>query len=419
VRAVTVGAISVGIVGLGRATQMMLPALGACPGVRVVAGADPRLQARETFENVFGGMAYADADGLCADPRVQAVIVATPPRFHCDIAVTAARAGKHVLVEKPMATSVAECDEMIDAAERNGVHLVVGHSLAYSPAVRAIAQAVGTGEFGPLGSILSCFYTDYLYRPRAPEELQPGIGSGVFLNQLPHVIDCLRLIAGGVIESVAAASAWVWDESRPVPGAASAFLRLRDGASATLVYSGYDRFDSREWTYGLDEMGRSTPLRHGVSSRARSNTAGRADEAGLLDSVRFGGPEWSGASEEERQPQPGALLVSCRDADLRPSPDGVTVYSAQGLVQRPIRQIVSPAGRVEVLEELYRAVADDEASVFDGHWGKATVEACLAIQQSATQGGPVELRHQRAVPVPTQSPVHYLTDDVQMYGGKA
>lgn len=97
----TGGTINLGVIGLGRGLMLALPALIAHPSIRLVAAADPRPDARERFAAEFGARAYADWAELLADPAIDAVYIAAPHQFHAEQAVAAARAGKHVLVEKP------------------------------------------------------------------------------------------------------------------------------------------------------------------------------------------------------------------------------------------------------------------------------------------------------------------------------
>src|SRR5215470_1017996 len=99
----------VGVVGLGRGFVLMAPTFRADRRFGLVAAADPRPEARARFADEFGGRAYADADALCADPDVDVVYVASPHEHHAQQAIGAARAGKHVLVEKPMALDLADC----------------------------------------------------------------------------------------------------------------------------------------------------------------------------------------------------------------------------------------------------------------------------------------------------------------------
>src|SRR5262245_62817900 len=100
--------LKVGVIGLGRGFVLTAPTFRADPRWRLVAAADPRAEARARFAGEFGGRAYAEAVELCADRHVDVVYVASPHEHHAAHAIAAARAGKHLLVEKPMALDVAE-----------------------------------------------------------------------------------------------------------------------------------------------------------------------------------------------------------------------------------------------------------------------------------------------------------------------
>src|SRR5204862_4377949 len=133
---------------------------GADPRVELAAAADPRAEARERFIADFGGRAHDSVDALCADPGVDAIYVASPHQYHAEHVVAAASHGKHVLVEKPMAVSLEECDRRIEAAARHAVAIVVGPSHSFdAPIVRAKAIADG-GILGRLRMITSVTFTD-------------------------------------------------------------------------------------------------------------------------------------------------------------------------------------------------------------------------------------------------------------------
>jgi phthalate 4,5-cis-dihydrodiol dehydrogenase len=123
--------LQLGVIGLGRAFTIMLPTFSKHPLIRLTAAYDPRADARACFVADFHAVAYQTAEELCADPSVQAVYVASPHQFHLEHVILAAKYRKHVLVEKPMALSVADCHAMIEVAKRSGIHLLVGHSHSY------------------------------------------------------------------------------------------------------------------------------------------------------------------------------------------------------------------------------------------------------------------------------------------------
>ena len=110
-----------GVAGLGRAFTLMIPTFVGDPRVELVAAADPREKARARFAADFGANVYASVEGLCDDPAVEAIYVATPHQLHAEHVSSAAARKKHVLVEKPMALTIEQCRQMIEAA-RAGEH---------------------------------------------------------------------------------------------------------------------------------------------------------------------------------------------------------------------------------------------------------------------------------------------------------
>src|SRR5690625_7672522 len=100
--------IALGVIGLGRAFTLMLPTFMQDQRIRLVAGTDPRASARQLLQDEFGARAHNSAEALCSDPEVELVYIASPHQYHMQHIRLAIAAGKHVLVEKPMAISLAE-----------------------------------------------------------------------------------------------------------------------------------------------------------------------------------------------------------------------------------------------------------------------------------------------------------------------
>jgi len=148
---------------------------------------------------------------MCEEAGIDAVYVATPNPLHAEHAIIAARSGKHVIVEKPMAMSLTECDAMNEAAEKNGVKLLCGHTHSFDPPIRKMREIVKSGELGKLSMINSWNYNEFMYRPRMRHEL--AMSRGVVLNQGPHHVDIVRLIGGGLVRSVRAMTG-IWDKAR-------------------------------------------------------------------------------------------------------------------------------------------------------------------------------------------------------------
>lgn len=392
-----------GVAGLGRAFSLMLPTLALDERIEIVAGADPRAEARERFEQDFAGRAYATVAQMCADPRVEVVYVSTPHQYHEENVAAAAAAGKHILCEKPMALSVEECRRMIDAAKAANVHLVVGHSHSFDGPIRRAREIVESGVYGDVRMMSAMDYTDFLYRPRRAEELDTSKGGGVIYNQAPHQVDNVRFIGGGLVKTVRA-FAGAWDEARRTEGAYTALLTFESGAAASITYSGYAHFDSDELVEWVAESGLpKNPDNYGATRRALAGVSGDAEYALKWD-VNYGGARYSGFDARKAQAPSGRLhqnfgllVASCDRADLRPTSRGVMIYDDR---ERRLDEVpVRPVPRQEVMDELYRAVTEGVAPVHDGTWGLATMEVCFAILQSAREGREVTVSNQ--VPVPT------------------
>ena len=108
---------------------------------------------------------YHDAQGLIDSPDIDAVYIATPVSLHASQTIAAAQHGKHVLVEKPMAVSVQQCDDMINACRRAGVNLGVAYYRAFYPVVERIRSLVESGEIGEVLSISATTSSAFRLRP--------------------------------------------------------------------------------------------------------------------------------------------------------------------------------------------------------------------------------------------------------------
>jgi phthalate 4,5-cis-dihydrodiol dehydrogenase len=378
----------------------MLPSLTSFSQARITAAADPRPEARATFTAEFGGRAYEQAEELCRSAEVDAVYIASPHQFHRDQVVAAAAAGKHILVEKPMALSLASCDEMIAAVERAGVKMVVGHTHSFDPPIVKMREIIRSGELGPLAMVNMWLYGNFLYRPRRPEELSTELGGGIIFNQLPHQVEIARLLGGGMVKSVRS-MAWALDPARPTEGSHVTFLQFEDGSAASMVYSGYDFFDSDEFHFWVAESGAEKPPGRHSSARAALRKFGDADaEAAQKAANAYGGPAGTGADTppaRHHHQHFGVVIASCAHGDLRPSADGVLVYGREGVRELPLPVAPAFPDKTGVLKELYDAILHDRVPLHDGRWGKATMEVAEAVLTSARDRREIFLKHQ--VPV--------------------
>ena len=140
--------LGVGVIGLGEIGQFHLAGFDGADGARVVAVADLDPDLRLSSADPRGASAYANYKDLLADSSVDLVSVCLPHSLHRDVALSAIAAGKHVLVEKPLAMDVGECDEIIDAAASSGLVVGVQHNQLFYPAHRRARELIETGELG-------------------------------------------------------------------------------------------------------------------------------------------------------------------------------------------------------------------------------------------------------------------------------
>jgi phthalate 4,5-cis-dihydrodiol dehydrogenase len=323
--------IHIGLVGVGTGARQLLPALTQHPNVRLTAAADVRDGPLEELRTNFGIDTFTSMAAMCQSDRVDAVWVATPNHLHAEHAITAAEHNKHVIVSKPMAVTLAEADAMIAAADAHGVVLLAGHTQSMAPTIRRMAEIVRSGEVGRLGMLHTWHFTDWMYRPRQPDEFDAARGGGPVFRQASHQVDILRTIAGRRLRSVRAATLNL-DTSREVPGAYTVYLEFEDGTPATIVYSGYGHF--------------------GLAPRAKPTSLGMF----------------------------GMTTVVCERGDMSESPEGILIHTRDGT--REISIADEPRGTAE-LDELYASVTNNQPVQHDGHWGLATLEVCLAIHASS------------------------------------
>ncbi len=375
----------IGVLGLSRGFVLMRPTFLADPRCRLVAAMDPRPEARAAFEAEFAASSHETAEELCRNPDVEIVYVASPHERHAEQAILAARHGKHVLVEKPMALTLAACAGMCAAAQAAGVALIVGPSHSYDAPVAQAAELIAGGTYGALRMITALNFTDFLYRPRRPEELDTALGGGVVFSQAAHQVDVVRRLAGAPARSVRA-QAGAWDPARRTEGAYQAFVTFENGATATLSYSGYGRYDSDALMGWIGEGGdRKDPTGYGA---ARGRLSG-ADEDELKRSRAYGPGLPSGAPGPQAHEHFGFVLASCERGDLRPTATGIEVYAQDG--RRRIKLPAPLTSRGGVIDELWRAVVEGAAPLHDGAWGAANLAACLAILRSSAAGREVLL----------------------------
>jgi phthalate 4,5-cis-dihydrodiol dehydrogenase len=402
----------IGIAGLGFGSTEFLPSLERMPQVQIVAGADIRPQALQAFQKRYpGSRTYDSVAALCADPDVEAVWIATPNQFHGEHALLAAQHGKHSVVRKPLATTMEECQRVVDVAEKNGAKILGGGQTQGTNAlIQEIRRMIVNDDLGPLRAINLWAFTGWMLRPRMAQEVDDDLGGGIVWRQAPHQLETVRWLGGGMVRSVRAITGR-WRPERPRgTGYFTALLEFEDGTPATIVYNAYGYFDSVELVkWGTDK---------GIEERARSRKqllSGEMDEETLKEATRFGGlvpgddePKipWEAGRAVVSSGGPwlpgnqGVFIVSLDRGDVRAAPNGLYVHDDSGLREVPIasKRGEGMAFMDEEAMELYNAVRQGKPMLHDARWGMATAEVQRAILESAKQRKEIMLQHQ--VPVP-------------------
>jgi len=196
------------VVGCGRAARRLhLPAIRAA-GAEATAFASRTRTSAERARDEWGSGVVVDAwEDAVARDDVDAVAIATPNRLHRDVAIAAMQAGKHVLVDKPMATTVKECDDMLDASVANDVVLVPFQNTRFAPAFVAAHDAVVDGRIGHVTGVRAAFGHGGPHG-WAPDAVwffdRAESGGGCLIDLGVHLVDLVRYVTGHEIVEVAA-----------------------------------------------------------------------------------------------------------------------------------------------------------------------------------------------------------------------
>ncbi|HLZ67008.1 MAG TPA: Gfo/Idh/MocA family oxidoreductase [Aliidongia sp.] len=385
------GRVRLGAAGLGTAGRAFLPAIAGHSGFELVAVADPSDEARAEVAGTLGVTGYRTLQELLAHPALDAVYVGTPTDMHPTHVAQAFAARKHVLVEKPMAVSITQAQAMIDGAAEAGTVLLVGHSHSYDLPIRRMRELIAGGSLGRVRMVNTWNFTDWIYRPRRPDELDIHQGGGVTYRQGSHQFDIIRLLGGGMVRSVRAKT-FDWDPARSSIGAHTVYLEFEDGAAATAVYNGYGSFASAELCFDVTEWGFHEPPES--RKRPRRPRAGSTPEDELA--AKRARSKNAIPAAAPNQPFFGLTLVSCERGDIRQSPQGLFTYTEQGRTEIELPRDRTP--RDLVMAEFFDAITGKAPALHDGRWGLANLEVCTAAIESSASGREVYLKHQ--VPVP-------------------
>ncbi|MEQ9411510.1 MAG: Gfo/Idh/MocA family oxidoreductase [Fuerstiella sp.] len=192
-----------GIVGTGMISHFHAKAIAEIHNAAVVACFDTVKERAESFAGEYGCKAYTDLDAMLADPDVHIVNVCTPSGAHRDLAVAAANAGKHVVVEKPLEITLARCDDIINACQKNNVRLCAIFPSRFSQVNLELKKAIDDGRFGKLtlgDTYVKWWRTQEYYDSGGWRGTWEMDGGGAYMNQAIHQVDLLYWLMGDVVE---------------------------------------------------------------------------------------------------------------------------------------------------------------------------------------------------------------------------
>src|SRR5262245_11885134 len=336
-----------GIITTGMHADLKLaPALNAAPDTELVAVYSRDQGRAETFAQKHGAKAaYSDLLALLRDTRVEAVFIASPNALHASQTLTAARAGKHVLVEKPMATTLEDAAAMVRACRDAGVKLGVGYHLRQHPGHRETQRLIGQGALGLVA--LAQGQWGFGVRGQGAPPPRSGLrqwwdnpeligGASTMMGTGVHVIDLLRFVLGQEVTEVAALTDGQTAQ-QPLEQLVTMALRFDQGTLGTMC-CGRRLPDSRNDLTVYGNLGR-------ITARA--------------------------ALWEMRQ---GALEVVSE-----------TVHNSEVYPLQPL------ANFIDELVDFHTAIRDNREPAATGLDGLRVVQVTLAMIESATYGRTVKI----------------------------
>ncbi len=339
--------IGLGVIGCGNiAYWSHLRIAKRVKGATLVAASDPDPAARARAAGLTGITPHANTDDLLARDDVDAVIISGPTNLHADLALAACSAGKHVYVEKPLATSTLDGTRVVEAAKLAGVTVMLGFNRRFHPAFQQARDTIRSGRLGRILAVQSTFC-----EPSAPETMpqwkrKRETGGGALLDLASHHIDLTRWFLGDEVSSVNASLS----SEQSDQDSSRLELQMRGGTQV----QGWFSFRSAlsDWFEFAGERGTMRVDRHspGISLRV---------------------PRRMGYGVRSRLIAPSAAVIDWR-------------------VKRIVRPSAEPSyrGALTAFVGVLRGETRDVPGLDDGMRALAVVEAA---EKSATRGTPVKL----------------------------
>ena len=270
-------------------------------GAKLVACCDLAEDRAKKFAEEVGCTPYSDLKKMLADPEVDVVTVGTPSGAHMEPAVAAAKAGKHVIVEKPLEVTLKRCDKIIDACEKAGVKLGTIFPSRFHDSSVLMRKAIDQGRFGRItlgDAYVKWFRTQEYYDSGAWRGTWKLDGGGALMNQAVHTVDLLSWLMGPV-EEIQAQTATLAHKRIEVEDVATATLKFKSGAlgvieATTAAYPGYlkrieihgsegtavlEEEDIKAWDFAKKKA--SDKAIHKAMQSSKSTGGGAADPAAI------------------------------------------------------------------------------------------------------------------------------------------
>jgi predicted dehydrogenase len=337
-------AIGFGIVGCGMIAKFHSKAIADIRNAKLVACFDTFPQAADRLAADVGCKPYHDLDAMLADPDVHVVTVCTPSGAHLEPAVAAARAGKHVIVEKPLEITLKRCDAIIDACAKAGVTLGTIFPSRFHESSQLLKRAVDQGRFGRLtlgDAYVKWYRTQQYYDSGAWRGTWQLDGGGALMNQAIHSVDLLLWLMGPVAEVTAQAATLAHER-----------IEVEDVVTATL------RFENE--AIGVVE-------------------ATTAAYPGMLKRIEIHGSEGTAVLEEEDLKKWEFAKPTARDKALLERMAGKT--QTGGGAADPAA--IGHHGHTAMFKDVLKAISGGTRPLIDGPEGRRSVEVILAIYKAA------------------------------------
>ena len=341
-----------GVIGCGMIANFHAKAIADVPGAKLVAGYDAVPAAADRLAASTGCKAYHDLNAFLADPKIDVVTIGTPSGAHMEPAVAAARAGKHLIIEKPLEITLRRCDKIIEAADKAGVVVSTIFPSRFHDSSREMKRAVDAGRFGRLtlgDAIVKWYRTQQYYDSGAWRGTWQLDGGGALMNQAIHSVDLLCWLMGPVAE-VQAHTALLAHERIAVEDTAVATVRFANGALGVIE-------------------------------------ASTAAFPGYLKRIEIHGSEGSAVMEEEDIVKWDFAKAQKRDEAIhRQLSDR---KSGGGGAADPAA--IGHHGHARQFKDVLQAIKKGQQPLVDGPEGRRSVEIILAIYKSAETGKAVTL----------------------------